>query len=141
MTEERYGMYSRRTFEDILNDVLMNPFNGILGRDFVTETLDRKKSDETEKGDEEKKEASEKYKTIMTLGFVKGLYRAAYDNLCLADRTIIPFSQFMKAAEQSKYNRLLIETLDKLEELSDLLESFDDTMAKTLDVWGKEGEE
>lgn len=71
MAEERYGMYNRLTIEDILNDVLMNPFNGIMGRDLVTEPLDRKKDDETEKEDEERKEASEKYRTIMTMGFIK----------------------------------------------------------------------
>ena len=141
MTEERYGMYSRRTFEDILNDVLMNPFNGILGRDFVTEPLDRKKEDRTEKEDEKRREASENYRTLQTLGFIKGLYRAAYDNLCLAERTMMPFGQYMKSEDVLKYQLLQDKVLDQLEELSDMLESFDDNMAKKLDVWNKEGKE
>ena len=141
MAEERYGMYNRLTIEDILNDVLMNPFNGIMGRDLVREPLDRKKDDETEKEDEERKEASEKYRTIMTMGFIKGLYRAAYDNLNLADRAMIPFSEYMRAGDVMKYHALLNKALDQLEEISDLLDSFDDTMAKTLDVWNREGKE
>ena len=66
---------------------------------------------------------------------------AAYDNLCLAERTMMPFSQYMKSEDVLKYQLLRDKVLDQLEELSDMLESFDDTMAKKLDVWNKEEEE
>ena len=139
MTDDKYGMYRRRTFDDILNEVLTNPFNGLLGRSLATEPLDRKKEDGIEE-DEERREASENYRTLQTLGFIKGLYRAAYDNLCLAERTMIPFSEYMKSEDVLKYQLLEGKVLDLLDELSDLLEVFDDTMAKTLDVWNKEEE-
>ena len=85
-------------------------------------------------------EASMNYKTIQRLGFVKGLYRASYVNLCLAGSVRVPFREYMKEEDVQRYVVLLKECQYKLEELSDMLDVVDDRMRERLDVWKEERE-
>lgn len=85
-------------------------------------------------------EASENYKTLQTLGFVKGLYRRCYDDLCIVEKMRIPFSGYMKAEDIVKYDVMLEEVLYGLEGLSDMLDVVDDSIREELDVWGEERE-
>lgn len=85
-------------------------------------------------------EVLEKYKTIKTLGFVNGLYRSCYDNLCLAEKVKIPIGEYMGEEGVVRYRELLKEIMYRLEELSDMLDVVDDRMVERLDVWGKERE-
>ena len=75
----------------------------------------------------DEKEASQNYEI---LGFVKELYRASYVNLCLAGSVRIPIGEYMGEEGEERYWELLKECLYRVEELSDMLESFDDCMGK-----------
>ena len=74
------------------------------------------------------------------LEFVKGLYRACYDNLCVAKMASIPLKEYVGEADEAKYYLLLNETIYKIEELSDMLWMWDNKM---MESWmkGKKKEE
>ena len=55
------------------------------------------------------------------LGFVKGLYRSCYDNLCLAEKVEIPVGEYMGEEGEKRYRELLKECLYRVEELGDML--------------------
>lgn len=86
-------------------------------------------------------EVLEKYREIQRLGFVKGLYRASYDNLCLAEKAKIPLREYVGEADEAKYCMLLNECLLKVEELSDMLWMLEEKMMKSWMYEGKEEEE
>lgn len=98
---------------------------------------DKRLCEEREEGGEgvSDGEASENYRTLQTLGFVKGLYRACYDNLCMVEKVRIPFSGYMKAEDIEKYDVMLEEVLYGLEGLGDMLEMMEERMEEKLDVW------
>lgn len=82
------------------------------------------------------REASENYEMVE---FVKGLYRACYDNLCLAKMASIPLREYVGEADEAKYYMLLKETTYKLEELSDMLWMLEEKMMKSW-MYGRRGE-
>ena len=84
------------------------------------------------------KETSENYEMVE---FVKGLYRASYDNLCVAKMTSIPLREYVGEADEVKYYLLLNECLYKVEELSDMLWMLEEKMMKNWMYEGKEGDE
>ena len=73
-------------------------------------------------------EVSENYDMVE---FVKGVYRACYDNLYLAEKAKIPFKEYVGEADEAKYCLLLNETIYKIEELSDMLWMLEEKMMKS----------
>lgn len=84
-------------------------------------------------------EASMNYKTIQTLGFVKGLYRDCYDNIYFAKGVRIPIVDYVGEEGEKRYRELVEEIMYRLEEVGDMLDVVDDGMRERLDVW--KGEE
>lgn len=83
-------------------------------------------------------EASENYEMVE---FVKGLYRASYDNLCVAKMASIPFREYVGEADEAKYYLLVEECLYRVEELSDMLWMLEEKMMKSWMYRKKEGDE
>ena len=81
------------------------------------------------------KDASENYEMVE---FVKGLYRASYDNLCVAKMASIPLREYVGEADEAKYYLLVNECQYKVEELSDMLWMLEEKMMRSWMYGGKE---
>ena len=79
------------------------------------------------------KDASKNYEMVE---FVKGLYRASYDNLCVAKMASIPLREYVGEADEAKYYLLLNECQYRVEELSDMLWMLEEKMMKSW-MYGK----